>query len=120
MELITCANCRSVYGDVQGQCPHCDADPEGEGAAVEFDGATRTAIASLGGVFGGILPGPDETYLLWCARGVCLFSELTGLVWHSPLYGRVEEAGFAAGAVRARVRGRAVELRLEDGLEIED
>ena len=124
MELVTCANCRSVYGDLQDECPHCGADHSGEGAEVEFDGATRTAIASLGGVFGGILSGPylagtGSTHALWCARGVCLYSETCGLLWFTAVRGKVEELSVRQETLEVIASGRSVTLLAEDGSEPE-
>ncbi len=97
----------------------------GEGADIEFDGATRTAIASLGGVYGGILSGPllpgtGATHALWCARGVCLYSELAGLVWSTPLAARVEEVSVREATIEVIASGRPVTLSAEDGSEPEE
>ncbi len=115
MELIRCPNCLSVYGDLQDECPQCEADSAGEGGRIEFDGTARSAIASLGGVYGGILDGPGEQVLLWCEHGVCLYDPMAGLVWKSAGVGKVENVALATDVVRVQARGREIELDLADG-----
>jgi len=115
VELIRCPNCALVYGDVQDDCPTCGADSSGEGAEIEFDGATRAAIVGLGGLYGGILEAPGDAHLLWCERGVCLV-DATGLAWKSRVSARVEAVVFVGGdGVRVTTGRGEVVLGLQDG-----
>lgn len=115
VELISCPNCLAVYGDVQGECPSCGADGHGEGAEHEFDGTTRAAIASLGGLYGGILECGPGVHLLWCEAGVCRVDELTGLVWKARVGRRVDALSHDEVSVRITSGGREVVLDLADG-----
>ncbi len=116
MSFVTCPNCLAGYGAVQGECPTCGADVHGDGARVEFDRATRTAIQRLGGIFGGLLETP-EGLLVWCSRGVCLVREEVGLAWHARTVGQVEDVRVGAEEVLLTVGGRRAELDLVDGSE---
>ena len=114
MELVTCPNCATVYGDAHARCPSCDADQLGEGGRVTLDVTARAAVARLGGLWGGILE-EDERFLLWCARGVCLWSEGTGLVWARAVGGRVDGVRIEGRTVRVERGERVVVLSWEDG-----
>ncbi len=118
MQLIRCPNCLSVYGDVQSACPACDADPEGVGAEVELDVTTRTAIARLGGVYGGILEAPGGRHLIWCETGVCLVENETGFRWHANLREQVDGLSFDEEAIRAETKSGDVLLGWEDGAQL--
>ena len=119
MELLSCPNCLSVYGDVQDECPTCEARHDGSGAALELDGATRTVISSLGGVYGGIVPCPGEAHLIWCSRGVCLFESATGLRWKAAVRGQVEDVSVRSEDVLVRANGALTALHLEDGTAVD-
>lgn len=114
MELLTCANCASVYGDTHERCPGCDADHEGEGARLALDVTARAAVARLGGLYGGILES-GEQFLLWCARGVCLWSAHSGLVWERALGGRVDDVQLGQSTVRVARGERTLLLQRTDG-----
>ena len=121
MELVACKNCLHVYGDVQDECPVCGADDMGNGAEVELDGTTRMAVQSLGGVYGGILPGMQAgAHLLWCESGVVLYEEERGFVWKARLHGRVDEVSPGVDGVVVTVGRSEVRLDLEDGTEIDE
>lgn len=120
MELETCPNCLSVFSAIQGECAHCGADGSGRGAEVEFDVTARSTIQALGGIYGGILAGPvgsRELHVLWCARGVCAFDEVAGLLWKLDT-GPVEDVSVRRDRVALRVRGRSLDLNLADGAEL--
>jgi len=120
MEFLTCPNCLTVYGDVQSSCPACEADAEGEGARVTFDGATRTVIQGLGGLFGGILDGPAPgLQVLWCSRGVALVTDDIGLAWRARIAGSVDDVRVDAEEVIVTAGGTRTALSLEDGSERE-
>ena len=89
MELLTCPNCTTVYGDANDVCPNCDADSSGDGGRLELDVTSRAAVARLGGLFGGILEDGSD-YVLWCGRGICLVSDEAGLLWERGIDGRVD------------------------------
>ncbi len=98
----------------------CGADAEGEGAEVQFDAETRSAIMRLGGLFGGILDGPNGARLLWCSRGVCLVEDHIGLAWRADAYGQVTDVSIGREEVLVTTAGGArTALSLEDGSEIE-
>lgn len=118
MELHTCPNCFTLYGDAQSRCPSCEADRDGEGARVDFDAETRSAVLQLGGLFGGILDVDDGTHVLWCATGVCLLCDESGLAWHSPFPGRVEAVDVVPDGIRVQAGRRRTVLALEDGAEL--
>jgi hypothetical protein len=115
MELVNCPNCFTVYAEVQDACPNCDADADGAGGRVQLDSAARTVVARLGGLFGGILEAGDGAHLFWCARGVCLWSEEVGLVWHRATAGRVEDVAVRPDGVRVSTGRRVAVLSLADG-----
>ena len=119
MELRSCRNCLSVFGDAQSECPLCGADEGGLGAEVEFDGEARSAVARLGGLYAAILPAPPSSFVLWCARGVCRLDETVGLAWSAEVAGRVEDVRIADGRVHVDGGGRSLTLSLADGEELE-
>ena len=119
MDLFTCKNCLTVYGTSQDECPSCRADLDGDGAEVEFDSATRTAIAHLGGLYGGILRGPDDSHLLWCARGVCLVDGAIGLAWSARAPGQVDDVKLTGDTVHVINAARSLVLDVADGNERE-
>jgi hypothetical protein len=114
MELVTCPNCFAVYGDAHARCPSCEADQRGEGGRVALDVTARAAVARLGGLWGGILEWDDQ-FLLWCARGVCLWSEGTGLVWERAVGARVDGVQLGETTVRVTRGERALEVSRVDG-----
>lgn len=120
MDLFTCPNCNSVYSDVQDSCPACEADRDGRGGRLELDTTSRSAVARLGGLFGGILDAGAETHVLWCARGVCAVSAEVGLVWSRKTRSRVEDVRLVADAVVVTAGGGERRLRLADGEELTD
>jgi hypothetical protein len=119
MELLSCPNCLTVYGDVQEECPTCGARPDGSGADLELDVATRTAISSLGGVYGGIVSCPDDAHLFWCSRGVCVVEDALGLRWSTAVPGRVVDVSVESEEVRVRTDRALTALHLADGTEVE-
>lgn len=119
MELVSCKNCCAVYGDVQDECPTCGADALGHGAEVELDGATRNAVRSLGGTYGGILAGPQPgAHYLWCESGVCLYEEERGLVWKAELWSRIDDVSPRKQTVRVKIGRIEVLLDPEDGSRV--
>lgn len=119
MDLITCPNCISAYVAVQDRCPNCDADHEGEGARLELDAETRTAVARHGGLFGGILDVDLDRHLLWCTRGVCLYSDEIGLAWHQGFGSSIDAVHVAEEVVRVSMGPREATLGLGDGEFVE-
>lgn len=115
MELLRCPNCQACYGDVQDACPGCDADHEGHGARVEFDGTTRKALQRLGGLYGGILEQDDGSFLLWCELGVCLYTDEAGCVWQVKTVSRVDDVSVRSGFVRVQTSGGHRVLDFADG-----
>ena len=99
MELHTCPNCTTVYGDANEICPNCDADHGGDGGRVELDVTARAAVARLGGLYGGILEGDAGDYVLWCGHGVCLYSDEAGLLWERSIGSRVDGVRLQADQV---------------------
>ena len=115
MDLCTCRNCLSVYGTAQTECPLCGADESGHGAEVEFDGEARSAVARLGGLYAAILPAPESSFVLWCARGVCRFDETVGLAWSADVPGRVDDVSLSDDTVRVVTGGLSLLFGLDDG-----
>lgn len=115
MELVTCPNCLAVYGDVQTECSLCGADPQGEGAELEFDSGTRAAIAGIGGLYGGILAAGAGTHLLWCARGVCRVDDEIGLVWATRTRALLESVNLEGEIVRLSTARGVARIDLADG-----
>ena len=120
MELVRCPNCLSVYGDVQETCPNCSADHAGQGAEVEFDGEIRAALSSLGGIYGGILEGPPQPWLLWCERGVCLVDPVGFLLWKARVHAKVDNVVLEEDHVRVTTASGVVRLDRAEGFELEE
>lgn len=119
MELLTCPNCRAVYGDAHERCPTCEADHHGAGGRVELDTTARAAVARHGGIFGGVLEAGESDFLLWCAKGVCLYSDEAGLVWDRGTGRRVDGVQLDAERVRLSCGGAEILLDRRDGSRVD-
>jgi hypothetical protein len=120
MELVRCPNCLAVYGDVQENCPTCHADHSGQGAEIEFDAEVRSALNSLGGIYGGILEGPPGPWVLWCERGICLVEAAGFLLWKTRIQNKVENVVLEHDRVRITTPLGEVHLDLAEGYELDD
>ena len=119
MDFESCINCLNLYDSSTERCPICGSDIEGRGAKPAFDHTTRSAIQRLGGIYGGILEGPDGAHVLWCAHGVCLVNSVVGLAWQTKTTSQLEDVSVKASSLELTVMGHRVSLGLEDGHELD-
>ena len=118
MDFESCINCLNLFDNSQEHCPVCGSDEDGKGASPQFDHTTRSAIQRLGGLYGGILEGPDGAHILWCAQGVCLVNSVVGLAWQTKTTSQLQDVSIGTDQLLLTVQGFKVSLGMQDGLEL--
>ncbi|HED65667.1 MAG TPA: hypothetical protein ENJ09_08950 [Planctomycetes bacterium] len=121
MSFSVCPNCLGLHTSSEPRCPICGADEEGLRAEHPFGAETRSAIQELGGLFGGILDGPEaDTMVLWCSHGVVLVDRGVGLRWRARVSTRIGDVRVRRDVIELVFPGAVIRLDPSDGSELEE